>query len=124
MGSFNRPGVFHRLDLNIIDRVYEAAWAHVEAHDPFRDRSKDGERQDALRKWLFALATPGSVDFDRLYDKVLASMPNTPKTFSELGNSPQISALEVDEGTRAQDWRVTFELSAPGTPRTHKIPGR
>jgi hypothetical protein len=28
-------------------------------------------RQEALRKWIFALAGPGSVDFDVLYDKVL-----------------------------------------------------
>ena len=58
MGSFERPRGFHPLDLEIMDRVYEAAWAQIEAHQPFRDRNEDGERQDVLRKQLFALATP------------------------------------------------------------------
>ena len=30
---------------------YEAAWAQVAAREPFRDRSKDRERQDGLQKW-------------------------------------------------------------------------
>jgi hypothetical protein len=55
-----------------MDRVYEAAWAQIEARDPFRDRNEDGKRQDALRKRLFALATP----------KVLARMPNIPAVFT------------------------------------------
>ena len=82
MGPFKRPRVFHPLDLEIMDRVYEAAWAQIEARDPFRDRNEDGKRQDALRKRLFALATPGPVDFDKLYDKVLARMPNIPAVFT------------------------------------------
>ena len=53
----------------------EAAWAQVEARDPSRDREKDGERQKALKKLVFALAGSGHVDFDRLLDKVLASVP-------------------------------------------------
>jgi hypothetical protein len=43
MGSF-KPEGFDPLDLEIIDRVYEAAWAQLEAREPFRDREKDGER--------------------------------------------------------------------------------
>ena len=74
MGSFGFR-VFHPLDLEIIDRVYEAAWAQIVARDPLRNTEKDSERQPALRKRLFALAGPGSVDFDTLCDKVLASMP-------------------------------------------------
>jgi len=97
MDSFKRPCVFLPLDLEIIDLVHEAAWAQIEARDPFRNRNEDGERQDALRKRLFALATPGAVDFDTLYDNVLASMPDTRATFSEVG-TPQIDPL-VDEGT-------------------------
>jgi hypothetical protein len=97
MDSFKRPCVFLPLDLEIIDLVHEAAWAQIEARDPFRNRNEDGERQDALRKRLFALATPGTVDFDTLYDNVLASMPER-ATFSELGSSPEIGPLEVDEG--------------------------
>jgi hypothetical protein len=98
MGPFKRPCVFLPLDLEIIGLVHEAVWAQIEARDPFRNRNEDGERQDALRKRLFALATPGTVDFDTLYDNVLASMPDTRATFSELGSSPQIGPLEVDEG--------------------------
>jgi hypothetical protein len=41
-------------------------------------------------------ATPGSVDFDTLCDKVLASMPNTPA--SDFGNSSQIGPLVGDRG--------------------------
>ena len=54
----------------------------------FRDRNEDGKRQDALRRWLFALATPGPVDFDMLYDKVLARMPNIPAVFTASETPP------------------------------------
>ena len=54
----------HPLDLEIIDRVYEAAWAQLEAREPFRDRAKDGERGEALRQRIFAVASSGKVDFD------------------------------------------------------------
>ena len=97
MDPFKRPCVFLPLDLEIIDLVHEAAWAQIEARDPFRNRNEDGERQDG-RKRLFALATPGTVDFDTLYDNVLAGMPDTRATFSEVSSSPQIGPLEVDEG--------------------------
>lgn len=58
-----RNGLFrisrlHPLDLETIDRVYEAAWAQIIARDPFRNTEKDSERQAALRKRLFALAGP------------------------------------------------------------------
>jgi len=43
MGSFKRPRVFQPLDLEIMDRVYETVWVHLEACEPFRDRQKDGE---------------------------------------------------------------------------------
>ena len=88
MGSFKRPRVFHPLDLEIMDRVYEAAWAQIEARDPSRDRNEDGKRQDALRKRLFALATSGPVDFDTLCDKVLARMPNIPAVFTASETPP------------------------------------
>ena len=35
MGSFRHPCVFDPLDL-FIDRVCEAAWAQLEAREPFR----------------------------------------------------------------------------------------
>jgi hypothetical protein len=72
MGSFARPRVFAPLDLQIIDLVYEAAWAQLEALDPFRDLAKDPKRQAVLRKKVFAVAIPGAVEFDNLLDKVLA----------------------------------------------------
>ena len=72
MSSFKEPRVFDPLDLEIIDRVYEAACAQLEAREPFRDREKDGEWEEALRKLVFALVTPGKVDFDSLCDRVLA----------------------------------------------------
>ena len=72
MSAFTR--VFDPLDLEIIDRVYEAAWAQIEAREPSRDKQKDGERE-ALRKWIFAVVGSGHVDFDDLCDKVLASIP-------------------------------------------------
>jgi hypothetical protein len=81
--------------------VYEVACAHIEARDPLRDISKDGERQDALRKRLFTLEAPGPVDFDTLCDEVLASMADT---WTEPGNSSKIGPLVGDEG-HALDWR-------------------
>lgn len=51
MGSFKHPHVFDPLDLEIIDRVYEAAWARVGANEPDRDRSQDDARKRALRQW-------------------------------------------------------------------------
>jgi len=74
MGSFKR--VFNPLDLEIIDRVYDAVWAHVEARDLYRDTEKDGKRKEAIRKRVFAFAGYGKIDFDTLCDKVLASMPD------------------------------------------------
>ena len=88
MGSFKRPRTFDSLDLEIIDLVYEAVWAQIVARDPFRDTEKDGERQEALRRRLFVLIGLGSVDFDNLYDKVLASMPETSITFGDPRSSP------------------------------------
>ena len=74
MGFPKRRGVFDPLDLEIIDRVFETAWSQLEAREPLRDREKDVERERALRKLVFALATPGNVDFDTLCDRVLANM--------------------------------------------------
>ena len=76
MNSIKHPRVFDPLDLEIIDRVYETAWAQVEAREPLRDRGRDGEREEALRKLIFAFAGTGHVDFDNLCDSVLANMPS------------------------------------------------
>ena len=49
------------MDLEIIDQVYDAAWAQLEAREPFRDREQDEARREALRKLI--------------YEKVLVNMP-------------------------------------------------
>src|SRR6188472_3976322 len=77
MGSFKHPHAFDPLDLEIIERVYEAAWAQVEASEPFRDKERDGERQEALRKLLMNEAGTDKVAFDSLCEKVLAKMPES-----------------------------------------------
>ena len=87
LGSFKHPHAFDPLDLEIIDRVYEAAWAQVEARDPSRDRQKDGEWQKALKKLVFALAASGHVDFDSLLDNVLASVPERAYPLSRIRNA-------------------------------------
>jgi hypothetical protein len=69
MGSYKR--VFDPLDLEIIDLVYEAALVQIAARDPLSDPIKEQERQEALKKLVFAVAQPGSVEFDSLLDKVL-----------------------------------------------------
>ena len=61
--------------MEIIDLVYEVAWEQISAREPSRDIAQDEERQDSLRKSVFALAGDGGVDFDTLLDRVLASLP-------------------------------------------------
>jgi hypothetical protein len=77
MGSFKR--VFDPLDLEIIDRVYEVAWAQVQARQPNRDTVSVFERQEALRKRIFGVARilgSGHIDFDTLAELVLATVPD------------------------------------------------
>ena len=101
MGSFKHSRVFDPLDLEIIDRVFEAVWARVVASDPERDTDdperdtdRDEERKEALRKWVFAVAKGHPVDFDTLFDRVVMSTPQPwakpPK--KPGGSSPQIGA--------------------------------
>jgi hypothetical protein len=75
MGSYKHPQVFGPLDLEIIDRVYGAAWADLEAREPFRDRERDDERREELRKLIMDSTGTGRVEFDALYARVLANMP-------------------------------------------------
>ena len=85
MGSFKHPRSFQPLDLEIIDRVYEAAWAALEASAPFRDKAQDGERRETLRKLVMACNEPGRVDFDILCGRVLADMPEKLDLFTRPG---------------------------------------
>jgi hypothetical protein len=71
MGSFKHPYAFDPLDLEIIDRVYEAAWAQIEAWECDRDTGRDPERQRKLREHIFAVAGMGPVEFDALYERVM-----------------------------------------------------
>jgi hypothetical protein len=89
MGSFKHPRVFLPLDLEIIDRVYEAAWAALEASDPFRDRAQDGERGEALRKLVMDSTETGRVDFDTLCGRVLANMPENWIVFTQPHRAQQ-----------------------------------
>jgi len=97
MGSFQHP-VFNPLDLEIIDLVYEAAWAQVEAREPFRDRESDSERQEALRKLVMDQTDTGRVDFDTLFEKVMANMPENwvvvvkPSIGGGSDGSPEVGA--------------------------------
>lgn len=82
MSSYLHPRVFDSLDLAIIDRVYEAAWAQLEAREPFRDKEFDGERQSALRKLIMDDAGTTRIEFDELCERVLADMPQTLPIFT------------------------------------------
>jgi hypothetical protein len=76
MGSFKHPRVFHPIDLEVIDLVYKASWAKMEALDPFRDRARDEDRAEALRILVMEQARTSTerIEFDTLYDKVLANL--------------------------------------------------
>jgi hypothetical protein len=75
------PYTFDPLDLEILDRVFEAAWARFEATAPKRNRSDDEEVKKELRKLIFKLAQKSKVDFDDLYDKVT---PRAPERFKQV----------------------------------------
>ena len=88
MGSFRRPQVYD-------PRVFEAAWARVEANNLNRDTSKDDERKRALRQWIFALVDGHPVDFDALWDKLETSIPKawvSPPGKKPPGSPPQVGA--------------------------------
>jgi hypothetical protein len=94
MGFCKQPRVFNPLDLEILDRVYEAAWAQFEAREPFRDREQDSQRKEELRKLVMDLADPHQLDFDTLLDRVLANMTETWIFFSKkrFSGSPEVGA--------------------------------
>jgi hypothetical protein len=65
---------FDPLDLEIIEQVYEAACAYIEAHNLYTDEDQNHEEEDALRKLIFAVAGTGPIDFDTLCDTVMAAL--------------------------------------------------
>ena len=96
MGSYKRSHAFDPLDLEVIDRVFEATWAQVEARYPCRKREQDETRKKALRRWLFALAGGGPIEFDTLCDRVTASLP---KNWNSAEGPPRSVNSQVgDEG--------------------------
>lgn len=95
MGSFKNTRVFDPLDLEVIDRVYEAAWAKIEALEPYRDRQEDDQRKDALRKLVMDNTDNNKVDFDTLYERVVKALPEkwtifTGETRSLSGGAPEV----------------------------------
>jgi hypothetical protein len=72
MSSFRR--VFDPSDLEIIDLVFEAPWARVEAQPSLHDGRTDDELKEMLRKRAMIYASTGKLDFDTLYDKVARSL--------------------------------------------------
>ena len=95
MSSFK--DVFDPLDLEIMDRVYDAAWAHAQAREPSRDTASDVARQKALRRKIFGVARiegPGHLDFDTLSEVVLATIPEQlePEPRPHVGQSDSVGA--------------------------------
>jgi hypothetical protein len=88
-GLFQAFPCLRSLDLEIIDRVYEAVWAQIEARQIDRDTERDPERQQKLRERIFAVAEIGTVDFDALYERVIEAL-----RLSETSLAP--SAVSVD----------------------------
>jgi hypothetical protein len=78
MGSLKPSQIFDPLDLEILDCVYEAARAQIAACDLYCDPAPEGVREHALRKTVFSFADSHPVDFDTLYDKVVASLKARP----------------------------------------------
>jgi hypothetical protein len=113
MGSFNR--VFDPLDLEIIDRVYEAVWAELEAREPFRDRNKDGERGEELRQRIFVVAASGEIDFDSLCDRVLANTPALRKGPYARSNAGGATATQDSRASELSARHVGSGLA--GSPR-------
>ena len=74
MDSRNPSYCYDPLDLEILDRVYEAARAQVEARNLYRSPGPDGRREEALRKVVFSVAGTHPVDFDTICDQVVASL--------------------------------------------------
>jgi hypothetical protein len=79
--------------------VYEAAWARLEAQEPFRDRKRDAVRQETLRKLVFVYAHEalGTMDFDALCEEVLDCLESTcramPLAKKSRGTPPQLGRL-------------------------------
>ena len=61
-------------DRFLLDQVYDAAWAVIQAHDPFRDLDQDEQLPSVLRQKLFVLAANGERDPQLLRSLLLAQI--------------------------------------------------
>jgi hypothetical protein len=84
MNAFSH--VFDPLDLEIIDRVYEAALAQLEAQR--KDRDVNERLRDGLRKRVMACAEAGQFDFDTLYERVWDNDSDYDFTKTKGGKQP------------------------------------
>jgi hypothetical protein len=80
MGSENQSHSFDPLDLEILDRVYEVARAHIVARDLYCDPKPEDTREAAVRKSVFSHAGGHPVDFDVACDKVVAGLNGRPRS--------------------------------------------
>jgi hypothetical protein len=59
MGSYKHPRIFLPLDLQIVDLVYDAAWAHIVNHDRSAIRHVTGSaRKRFARRYSPLLKAP------------------------------------------------------------------
>ena len=77
MASTNKCTGFDPLDLAIVDSVYQAAWVQLVVRSPALNAEELEKRQQNLYQRVLALAKPGSVDFDTLYERAIASFDQT-----------------------------------------------
>ena len=59
----------------LLHQVYDAAWAVIQAHDPFCDSDQTELLQSALRRKLVVLAANGERDPQTLRSLLLTEMP-------------------------------------------------
>jgi hypothetical protein len=98
MGSLK----FEPFELEIIDRVYEVAWAQILARHPGRELENDTGRQEALRKRLFILADRRPIEFDTLRERALVSMPETLMSEPEAKSGSTMRTRRLATRTRTQ----------------------
>ena len=80
MDSFKT--VFDPLDLEIMEQVYDVAWARIQGREPSRNIASDSGRQEALRRKIVGIARvagPGHIDYDTLAEVVLATKQPEPE---------------------------------------------
>jgi hypothetical protein len=75
MASSQHARAFDPLELELIERAYDAAWAELAARAPQRDPAQDEERKLALRKCVDVAVQSGEMDVDALRNRALAHMP-------------------------------------------------